>query len=161
MEKKMFNYSRHRFLVLILFALNSALFSVPAIAGDFYESQGIAIRGYDLVANFQLNKAVKGSAEFKVEHKGSVFYFSSAAHRDAFVKAPEKYAPQYAGYCAFGMASGYKAATDPNAFTVVDGKLYLNYNADIQKKWGTDVPGYLKKADEKWPAAQSQTKVIE
>jgi YHS domain-containing protein len=137
-----------------------ALLSMQTWAGDFFEKDGVAIRGYDPVAYFQAGKPVKGSHEFKFEHQGSTFHFSSQANRDAFVANPSRYAPQYNGFCAFGMASGYKAATDPNAFTVVNDKLYLNYNADVQKQWSTE-PGHVKKADSKWPEASRQTKVIE
>lgn len=144
-----------------LLPLLAALVNPLALAGDFFEKQGVAIRGYDPVAYFEMSKAVKGSPEHQFAHKGSVFYFSNVAHRDAFAKEPEKYAPQYNGFCAFGMASGYKAATDPTAFTVINGKLYLNYNADVQKKWNSEVMDYLQKADAQWPTAQSQTKIIE
>ena len=85
----------------------------------------------------------------------------SKANRDAFAADPARYAPQYGGFCAFGMAGGYKAAGDPVAFSVVDGKLYLNYNRDVQKQWTTDVPGFVSKADRNWPAVSNQTEVHE
>jgi YHS domain-containing protein len=132
-----------------------------AAAGEFYEKDGLALRGYDPVAYFQENRPVKGSVEHKAEYKGSTFHFASKANRDAFVAAPEKYAPQYGGFCAFGTSGGYKAAIDPAAFSIVDGKLYLNYNRDVQSKWKTDVPGYIAKADKNWPSVAKQTKVIE
>jgi YHS domain-containing protein len=157
----MIKYSISKSAGVALLGVSGALLASVALAGDFFENQGLAIRGYDPVAYFQLNKAIKGVPEYQMEHKGSVFHFSSAAHRDAFAKEPSKYAPQYNGYCAFGMASGYKAATDPTAFTFVNGKLYLNYNAEVQKKWSSDVSDYVKKADALWPTTQSQTKVIE
>ncbi len=138
-----------------------ALSSVHAWAGDFFEKDNVAIRGYDPVAYFQAGKPVKGTPDYKFEHKGSMFHFSSQANRDVFAANPTRYAPQYNGFCAFGMASGYKAAIDPNAFTVVNDKLYLNYNKDIQKQWSADVPGNVKKADGEWPKASQQTKVIE
>jgi YHS domain-containing protein len=100
-------------------------------------------------------------AEYTVEYKGSTFRFVSRANRDAFAADPEKYAPQYGGFCAFGTARGYKASTDPVAFTVVDGKLYLNYNRDVQKQWRADIPGFVAKADKNWPAVSRQSKVIE
>ena len=104
---------------------------------------------------------MKGSAEHSVEHKGSVFLFASKANREAFAAEPDQYAPQYGGFCAFGMAGGYKAATDPAAFSVIDGKLYLNYNREVQKQWSADVPGFVVKADQQWPAVSKQSKVIE
>jgi len=108
-----------------------AAFAANAYAGEFYEKEGVAIKGYDPVAYFKDKKPVKGSPNYKAEYKGSVFHFSSQANRDAFTATPAKYAPQYNGFCAFGTAGGYKAAVDPDAFTVVNGKLYLNYNQDV------------------------------
>jgi YHS domain-containing protein len=99
--------------------------------------------------------------EYRADYKGSTFNFASQANRDAFAADPAKYAPQYGGYCAYGTASGYKAAIDPAAFTVVDGKLYLNYDRSVQKEWSKDVPGFITKADKNWPTVSTQTKVIE
>jgi len=131
-----------------------------AQAGEFYEKDRAAIKGYDAVAYFE-GKPAKGSAEHSAEYKGSRFHFASKANRDAFAANPGRYAPQYGGFCAFGTSGGYKAAIDPAAFTVVDGKLYLNYNRDVQKRWSADIPGYVAKADAKWPEVSRQTKVIE
>ena len=130
-------------------------------AGEFYEKEGAAIKGYDPVAYFTQGKAVPGSPEHTVQYKGSTFRFASKENRDAFVAEPEKYAPQYGGFCAYGTAGGYKAKIDPAAFTVVDGKLYLNYDERVQKMWRADVPGFVAKADEKWPEVSRQTKVVE
>jgi YHS domain-containing protein len=142
-------------------ALAVAIFAASAHAGDFYERGGAAIRGYDPVAYFKEMKPVKGSPEHKAEYKGSVFHFSSRANRDDFAANPAKYAPQYNGFCAFGVAGGYKASVDPAAFTVVNDKLYLNYNLGIRKQWSADVPGFVAKADTNWPTVSRQTKVIE
>jgi YHS domain-containing protein len=129
--------------------------------GAFYEQAGAAIKGYDPVAFFTDKQPVKGSPEHTAEYKGSVFHFSSQANRDAFTTNPAQYAPQYHGFCAFGVARGYKAATDPAAFTVVDNKLYLNYNKDIQKQWSADIPGLVARANKNWPEVSRQTRVIE
>lgn len=138
-----------------------AAFAANAWAGEFYEKEGAAIRGHDPVAYFKDRKPIKGTPEHKAEYKGSVFQFSSKANRDTFMADPAKYAPQYNGFCAFGVAGGYKAAVDPAAFTVVNDRLYLNYNKDIQKQWSADIPGFVAKADKNWPAVSRQTKVIE
>ena len=123
-----------------------------ALAGEFNEHDGVAIKGYDPVAYFNMNKPVKGVAEHNFAYKGSNFVFASKENRDAFAAAPEKYAPQYAGYCAYGVAAGgAKVDIDPKAFAVVDGKLYLNVNAAVQKRWSADIPGFIKTADDKWP----------
>ena len=138
-----------------------AAFAAQAWAGEYYEKGGAAIRGYDPVAYFQDKKPVKGLPEHKAEYKGSAFLFSSKANRDVFTADPARYAPQYNGYCAFGVASGYKAAVDPAAFTVVNDKLYLNYNKSIQKQWSADIPAFVAKGDRNWPDVSRQTKVIE
>jgi YHS domain-containing protein len=147
---------------VVLAALSATLLLLTsAWAGEFFEKDGVALRGHDPVAYFTDNKPVKGVAEYQTKYKDTVFYFASKANREAFIAAPDKYVPQYGGYCAFGMAGGYKAAADPAAFSVVDGKLYLNYNRDIQKQWIADVPGFVTKADKNWPTASKQTKVHE
>jgi YHS domain-containing protein len=149
-------------LAAFVVAIAAALFLVSnALAGEYFEKDGAALRGHDPVAYFSENKPVKGVAEHKAEHQGSTFYFASKANRDAFIADPTRYAPQYGGYCAFGMSNGYKAATDPAAFKVVNGKLYLNYNRDVQTMWSADIPGFIGKADGHWPTASSQTKVID
>ena len=145
---------------VMLFSI-SLIASLHGLAGQFFEKDGVALRGYDPVAYFTDAKAVKGSAEHTARYQESTFHFASKSNRDAFAADPAKYAPQYGGFCAFGTAGGYKAAIDPAAFTVVDGKLYLNYNRDVQKKWGGDIAGYVRKADANWPAVRAQTKVIE
>lgn len=141
--------------------LLAVVFAVPASAGQYFERNGLAIEGYDPVAYFTDKKAVKGSSEFHAEYQGSVFYLDSAAHRDLFMANPTKFAPRYGGYCAYGMAKGYKAAIDPAAFTVVGDKLYLNYSDTVRTHWLSDIPGYIRKADANWPEVQKVTKILE
>lgn len=118
-----------------------------------YTVSGWAIDGYDPVAYFTQNKATKGAKDFWYEWNGSKWLFASAENRDAFKRAPEKYAPQYGGYCAFGISEGYKAKVDPHkGWTLVDGKLYLNYNLAIKTKWLPEKDKRIKQADEKWKA---------
>ena len=147
----------HRFLTLLL----AVVFATPAFAGEYFEKDGVAIRGYDPIAYFNEMKPVKGLAEFHSEYQGSTFYFSTATNRDRFTMQPDKFAPQYGGYCAFGMAKGYKAAVDPAAFTVVDDKLYLNYSETVRSKWTLDIPGYIRMAQANWPEIRKLTKVHE
>jgi YHS domain-containing protein len=147
----------HRFLTLLL----AVVFATPAFAGEYFERDGVAISGYDPVSYFSEMKPVKGSPEFHVEYQRSTFYFSTASNRDTFTVDPDKFSPQYGGYCAFGMAKGYKAAIDPAAFTVVDSKLYLNYSETVRSKWKSDISGYIRKADENWPEVKKLTKVHE
>ena len=136
------------------------LLAFACFAGEFHESGGTAIQGFDVVAYQTEARAVKGSAEFAGTYKGSTFHFKSAANRDLFLMAPEKYAPQYGGFCAFGAARGYKAVTSPEAFSIVDGKLYLNYDSKVQAMWLQDKPGYIRKADENWSTVAKTTKVL-
>ncbi len=143
-------------VTLTLFGL-----ATSAVAGEFYEKDGVAIRGYDPVAYFTDQKPVQGSQSFTSEYQGSLFRFASAAHRDAFAAHPEKFAPQYGGFCAFGTALGYKAAVDPEAFTIVGDRLYLNYSLKVRAKWQEDIPGHIRKADHNWPDVQKTTKVVE
>jgi YHS domain-containing protein len=120
------------------------------------DSSGLALKGYDPVAYFAEGKPLQGKAELTARHEGATYRFASAANRDAFAAAPAKYAPQYGGYCAFGTASGYKAPIEPDAWTIVDGKLYLNYNREVRSRWSTDIPGYIRKAEAQWPAIRSK-----
>jgi YHS domain-containing protein len=135
-------------LFLTLFAFLSEAQEYPEAV---YTVKGLAIEGYDPVAYFTHNQPVKGSTDFTFQWKGATWLFSSIENRDTFKKSPEKYAPQYGGYCAWGMSEGYKAKVDPmNAWTLVDGKLYLNYNKSIKEKWLPEKEGRIKKADERW-----------
>ena len=106
-----------------------------------------AINGYDTVAYFTVGKPVMGKDAFAFEWMGAKWKFASQANLDLFRANPEKYAPQYGGYCAYGVAQGYLVKVEPEQFTVLDGKLYLNYDADVQAKWRKDPAGYIKTAD--------------
>lgn len=127
-----------------------------ALADEIYATNGVAINGYDAVAYFTDHKPVKGSDKFTATYKGTTFYFASAAHRDTFAGNPEHFAPQFGGYCAYGTADGHKAPTEPQAFTVVDDKLYLNYNDRVMQTWRTDIGGYIKKANANWDTVKEQ-----
>jgi YHS domain-containing protein len=120
------------------------------------DSSGLALKGYDPVAYFTENRPLAGKTEFTAQHEGATYRFASAANRDAFAAAPQKYAPQYGGYCAFGVAGGYKAPIEPEAWTVVDGKLYLNYNRSVRSKWSSDIPGFIRKGDANWPTVRAK-----
>jgi len=125
--------------------------SGAALAGDFFEKDGAALRGYDPVAYFTAAEPRKGLPTLSYEYKGSTFYFSSEENRRAFRQDPEKYAPQFGGYCAYGTAQGYKVSTQPDAFSIVDNKLYLNHNLDVRTIWQKDVPGNIERAEKNWP----------
>lgn len=112
-----------------------------------YEPSGIAVRGYDTVAYFTLGKPTEGKESFETEWRGAKWRFSSQQHLDLFVASPEKFAPQYGGYCAYGVAVGNLVKIEPDLWDIIDGKLYLNYNEDLQGKWRVDIPGYIVQAD--------------
>jgi YHS domain-containing protein len=140
--------ARPRF-VLALLGLMFA--SQLAFGGEFFEVDGVALRGYDPVAYFEVGQPTPGLPAFSHTYKGSDFHFASGANLKKFVADPDKYAPQFGGFCALGTANGYKVKTEPDAFKVVDGKLYLNYNRKVLEMWTQDEPGYIARANKNWP----------
>ena len=140
---------------LALTLASVAAFAIPPV---FSTSDG-AIRGYDPVAYFNQNKPVKGQTRLTHRWNDTDWHFATQANLDAFKADPEKYAPQYGGYCAYGVAQGYTPETDPAAFKVVDGKLYLNLSKQVAKKWSQDIPGYVKDANQNWPQLKAGTYV--
>lgn len=121
------------------------------------DDKGVALRGYDPVAYFIVGKPTPGAADFKATHNGATYQFASAANRDAFTKEPAKYAPQYGGFCAFAAALNKKFDADPNIWKIVDGKLYVNFNADVGTKWSADIPGFIQKANASWPVIKDKS----
>lgn len=127
------------------------VFASAATAGDANLTfQGIAIQGYDPVAYFTEGKPVPGDANITATHDGAIYQFTSAEHKTAFEADPDRYAPQYGGYCAYAAAQGAKAPVEPEQFTIVDDKLYLNFNADVRQRWSKDRDAYIGKADAYW-----------
>jgi YHS domain-containing protein len=113
--------------------------------------EGVAAGGYDAVSYFGADGPMEGKAEFATEWKGAKWQFATAANLAAFKADPERYAPQYGGYCAFAVSRGATAKGDPQVWTLVDGKLYLNLSSDVKKVWSTDIPGNVTKANANWP----------
>lgn len=113
--------------------------------------KGVAVGGYDPVAYFIAGKPVKGSENFPVKYEGATWRFETAANRDAFLADPTRYAPQYGGYCAWAVSKGYTAKGDPQAWTIHDGKLYLNYDKRVRAIWAKNIPENVKKSDANWP----------
>ena len=113
--------------------------------------KGVAVGGYDPVAYFTAGKPVKGDKAISANHNGAEYRFSSEANRAAFVAAPAKYAPQYGGYCAYAVALGSTAKGNPQNWSIVGGKLYLNLNDSVQSTWNKDKPGFISKANANWP----------
>jgi YHS domain-containing protein len=115
------------------------------------DANDVALHGYDPVAYFKPGTPTRGKADITSVYEGVIYRFTSVANRDAFRQDPGRYVPQFGGFCAMGTAMGLKLDVDPQAWRVVDGKLYLNLNKDVQKKWLSDVPGNLSQANAKWP----------
>jgi YHS domain-containing protein len=137
-----------------LLSLLLLLFSLPVRAeSDIYTGyfSDLAISGYDSVAYFTEGKPVEGNDKFSLNYKGAQWQFSSQANLEAFTLAPDKYAPQYGGYCAWAVAHDNTAKGEPDQWYIHEGKLYLNYNADIREKWLKDKEALIKQADTNWP----------
>ena len=140
----------HTILVVGSLLVSSVALALDPIYTSFFSN--VAIKGYDTVAYFTESKAVKGSKDFVTEHKGATWHFSSQENLDLFLSEPEKYEPQYGGYCAYAVAQNTTASIKPELFTIVDDKLYLNYNAKINDQWQSNKEEFIQQADANWPA---------
>lgn len=136
-----------------LLALLSAAVALPARAGEpsVFAKAGFAISGYDPVAYFTTGGPVPGKTAFPTEWNGATWLFSNEKNLEAFVDNPTKFAPRYGGYCAYAVSRGYTAPTRPDAWTIHDGKLYLNLNKTVRDLWLQDIPGHIASANGNWP----------
>ncbi len=134
-------------IFLVLASLQAA--AVDPVFTSLFSDK--AIRGYDTVAYFTQDSAVEGKDEFATEYMGATWLFASQEHLDLFLASPEKYAPQYGGYCAYAVSQNTTASIKPELFTIVDGKLYLNYNESINDKWRANKANFIVDADKNWP----------
>lgn len=139
-------------------------FVLPVAAGtaraaskpEVFATNGVAIHGYDPVAYFTQKKPVPGSEKFTHRWKGVTWRFVSVANRDAFKGNPAKYAPKYGGYCAYAVSNGYTAPTEPSAWSIVNGKLYLNYSVGVRQRWSQNRAERIKDGDKNWPKVLSK-----
>ena len=120
------------------------------------DGKGLALRGTDPVSYFADGKPARGTAAFQSQWQGTTYQFATADNKTVFDKDPARYAPQYGGFCAWAASQGYKADADPAAWKVVDGKLYVNYNADVGKTWAANAPAFIIAGDANWSKVQSQ-----
>lgn len=140
---------------LLLLLVSGSVLAGDAIYTGYFSNK--ALDGYDTVAYFTEGKPVKGNSAYITEYKGADWYFSSKQNRDLFVSHPEKYAPQYGGFCAWAVAAkNDRAPGDPLQWTIVKGsdntpKLYLNYDKTIKQRWEQDIAGFIVKGDKNWP----------
>lgn len=139
-------------LALVMFTT----FTLSAQQSEVFIKDGNAIQGYDPVAYFKESKPVKGNEQFNFKWNDANWIFSSQQNLDSFKLNPEKFAPQYGGYCAYGMSDGHKAPTNPEAWTIVDGKLYLNYNSKVKVYWNKELAKRIEDADKNWPVLKNK-----
>lgn len=131
-----------------LFLRSLGMFS----SAEIYATDEGAIDGYDPVAYFTLGQPTRGAADITHEWKGATWRFANAAHRDAFIAEPEKYAPQFGGYCAFAVSKNYTAKVDPEAWAIVDDQLFLNFDDKVATEWKASAGPRIAAARENWPA---------
>ena len=139
-------------LSVLLFAAGSMAAQSASQNTTYNTTRGVALNGYDVVAYFTEGRPLKGSAAFSHTWDQTTWRFASAAHRDAFVASPETYAPQFGGFCAYGVSQGYAVDIDPHAWTMVDGRLYLNYSKRVQRMWDRDRAAHIRNGEANWPA---------
>lgn len=154
-----------RHLVALLCAATLAIAITPTAAMAYDENstaavnidaKNVALKGFDPVSYFDGSAPQQGKPAFTATHDGATYHFASAANRDKFKAQPAKYAPQFGGFCAMGVALGKKLDVDPQAYRVVNDKLYLNVNKDVQKRWLDDVPGNIASAEKGWPVLKDK-----
>lgn len=122
-----------------------------ARAEPIFAEGGVAVRGTDVVAYFTKGRPVPGLAAFTHDWQGATWRFASAANRDRFAADPAPYAPAFGGFCAFAVSEGYTAPIDPAAWRIVDGRLFLNFDRAVQRRWERDIPGRIARGDANWP----------
>ena len=120
------------------------------------ENSVTAVNGYDVVSYHTEKKPLRGNGHFLAEHNGATYLFASKKNQEKFEANPEKYVPAYGGYCAFGVSVGKKFVGDPEVWRLVDGRLYLNLDVEIQSQWLKDVPGRIASADRKWKSIRDK-----
>lgn len=134
--------------MILVIGAPSAQAKDPIYTGTFSST---ALGGYDAVAYFEEGKPVEGSKSHQTEWMGANWRFSNAQRLARFEADPAAFAPAYGGYCAWAVANGYTASSDPHAWKIVDDRLYLNYSKSVLSKWERDIPGFIRKADQNWP----------
>ncbi|QNN42900.1 YHS domain-containing (seleno)protein [Pedobacter roseus] len=144
-----------RTIIIAILATFSFL-NASAQKSAVFVSGGKAIKGYDPVAFFKQSKAVKGVDSLSYEWNNATWLFANTEDLNTFKATPEKYAPEYGGYCAYGTADGHKATTQTDTWTIVNDKLYFNYNSKVKEMWSKDQSNLIIKADQQWPTIKNQ-----
>ena len=144
-----------QFLVIVGILI-SAISGVYAQKSPVYAPDGVALKGYDPVAFFTQAKPVQGSADYSFTWEGVNWFFVDKTNLESFKKLPSKYAPQYGGYCAYGTSKGHKAPTQPDTWTIVDNKLYFNYNSKVKEMWLKNQTALIDSANRIWPVIMNK-----
>ena len=137
-------------IIAVVFISTSSI--VQAQKSPVYAPNGIALEGYDAVAFFTQSKPVKGSASFSYNWEGAKWLFADKADLEKFRESPTKFAPQYGGYCAYGVSQGHKAPVQTDTWTILNNKLYFNYNSKVKETWVKNQSEYIDQANKKWPS---------
>jgi YHS domain-containing protein len=139
-------------LIFLLFCLHffQGCTAQKAKQTEIFATADGAIKGYDPVAYFNSSKPTKGKENISFSWRNAAWHFANEENKRLFMVNPEKYTPQYGGYCAYGWAKGYAVKIEPDAWSIVNGKLYLNYDKKVQADWDKDREGYIKKADDNY-----------
>lgn len=145
---------RRGLLALVAILALPGVAAAPAMAdkpvNTLGSADGVAIRGYDPVAYFRQGGPRQGLPEHAARHDGATWYFASAANRALFLADPERYKPAYGGFCAYGTSRGYLVKIEPEAWSIVEGRLYLNYDLDVRATWSKDTKTYLARSERNW-----------
>ncbi len=152
------SFLQSKSMIKLFFIFNLILFTTVSVAQDgaVNTKKNVAIQGYDAVSYFTDNKAVKGNAAIKSTVDGVVYNFSTVENKALFDKNPINYLPQYGGYCAYGVSEGHKAPIDPESFSIIDGKLYLNYNLKVKDMWSKNLEERVSNGDKNWEQINSK-----
>ena len=146
--------NQKRIYLTLIFSM--AFLAIMAQKPEIFSTEAGAIQGYDPVAFFKESKPVPGQREFSHSWNAATWYFSSKENMDTFIADPVRYAPQFGGWCAYGTASGHKSPTQPETWTIVNDKLYFNYNPSVQKLWNKNQNGLIEQANKNWPAVKKE-----
>lgn len=137
--------------ILLAAALMLAVQGLHAQKSEIFAPKGKALKGYDVVASFKDAKPVEGADSLTYHYKDVDWFFATRNNLEAFKASPDRYVPQYGGYCAYGTSEGHKAPTEPDTWSIVDDKLYFNYNMKVKNNWSKNREERIQKADTQWP----------
>jgi len=138
-------------IVIVMLAVASLVSAGSKVDAVNKNREGVAVEGYDVVAYFEVGRPVKGWAQHKAMWNGAEWWFASGEARDKFLSEPMRFAPQFGGYCAWAVSNNYTAEIEPDAWKIVDGKLYLNYNKDVRTMWAREQEKRIAAGERNWP----------